>query len=309
MLGAIKRFFVYRFDPCHNFLQQGLRTALAVFLSILLYRSLSAYPEHYWVVLAATFIMQTRVGKLSFTPHLSVLACGILSALVAWLMITLQPWLFISAPVFALLAMAFVYYSRKGHEATVRAFFILLYAVMSLGLPLLPGGSGLQRVSFMLLGTVCALIASFTFRKNPILYFQRLLNVYRHNIAELIMLELRTMATNTSAEKRLHELRNRLLRQERELLTLAKPFSDNANYIKGLRAFAIDIGNLRFFELDDKTALAHGLYTILKPRLKQFTQTTIPLGPLAESKNTSELLNVFEQRDIALQKLGGAADE
>jgi len=309
MLGAVKRFFVYRFDPCHSFLQQGLRTALAVSLSILLYRSLWAYPEHYWVVLAATFIMQTRVGKLSFTPHLSVIICGILSALIAWLMITLRPWLLISAPVFALLAMAFVYYSRKGHESTVRAFFVLLYAVISLGLPLLPGGSGLQRFSFMLLGTACALIASFTFRKNPALYFQRLLKVYRHNIAELIMLELRTMASKTSAEKRLHELRNRLLRQERELLTLAKPFSDSAAYIKGLRAFAIDIGNLRFFELDDKTTLAHGLYTSLKPRLAQFTQTRIPLGPLTETEATHRLINLFEQRDIALQALGASIDE
>jgi len=307
-MKSIRHAFIYRFDPCHEFLKQAIRTAFSTFLALVLFHIFHDYPERYWMVLSAAFIMQTRVGKSFLFKNISLIVCGLLASMTAFVMALLQTWMIPAAIVLGLFGAFYVAFSAKGHFAIIRSFFVFLFAIMSMGLPIMPGGSSWQRVCFVLLGVVCTLVAGFLWPDNRQKFLKRLFSVYEHNLAEFIFLELNMLIQQAINESTLHERRNRLLRQFRELKQYIPSYDKRLSYLENLRGFAIEVGNVRLLHNSEEqiiiaSELLDKLYAPLQPILKiKIKKAKESSQPLTEHLSAKLLFNrfneIFEQRSV-----------
>lgn len=299
LISSFKQYFVYRFDPCHLFLKQAARTAISLILALVLFHYFTEAPERYWVVLAAAFIIQARVGKSGLASYFSIIVVGTVAAAVGCVMTSLHPSLLAIAVALGLLGVAFSFYSMKGHVKTVRGFFVFLFAIMSSGLPLSVSATLLDRGAFIVLGTLCALLASLLWPKNGGKEFKRLLKIYEHNVSELILLQLRSMLHDEKVFlKMIHERRNRLLRQFRMLQDLATTpeLERSLRYADQIRVFAVSIGNLRYFSFENSNFI-HSMYAQIFPLLKTFLLTSSHVRYFKTvSGNNCEIAGLYNTR-------------
>ncbi len=212
---SITDFFRYefkqRFDPFHDYLKQAIRGAFAVSLAILLFRFFPQFSQGYLLIFVAAFITQTRVGETASEQLLSVAVCGMLATLVAIIAVYAAESMAILAIYLALLGALVVLYGSKSYTAFIRIYFIVLFALISSGLPL-NGASVLERGLFMLIGTGCSLIASCLWIEKLSTRFDRGIIIFQHTVLEFMYQEILCGLNEGSRrknEERLHERRSR----------------------------------------------------------------------------------------------------
>src|SRR3990167_3303035 len=180
--------FKKRFDPQHSFLKQAIRTALACFIALIIYRKFPQYREGYWVVLTTAFIIQARLGDTRIKQVFSVLLCGAFAAVLAWVatIFYAKPWLL--ALYLAVTSSLVIIIGAKDFNWFMRAFYVNLFAIMSGGL-ILQGDTSIQRFWMIILGTVIASLCSLLWLASKQRVFQLALQTYLHTFAEFLFIQ------------------------------------------------------------------------------------------------------------------------
>ncbi len=274
MLNYLQREILTRFDPDYNYFKQAIRTGLVCLLSILVYRAFPAtYSESYWVVLAAVFLVQTRLGATQWQQMRTLSLCVLSAAILGYL----SGFVF-NNPIYSALFLAVttfiaIYLSVFGLHMAIACFFINLYAILSVGLPT-ASSCLLQRFLMILLGGALALLVCFLWPTRLKPQLRRDEKIYLRTLAEFshaLVENYLHPAYPQQAEKfeyRLHERRDRLLRMlnavrhsqhlasEKKLLTINEQDSTEEFIVRAEQLFAlfISLGNIRHY-VRDVTAL------------------------------------------------------
>ncbi len=307
--------FSHRFDPYNDYLKQAVRTALACLLAVVLYRVLPQYNQAYWAILSAAFLIQTRVGKTASEQLLSMSLCGLLAACVAVLAIFAAFNTLVLALYIALLGVIVVFISAKGHNPMVRIFFIVLFAIISAGLPM-QGSVVWERGLFIVVGSMLGVLCGLLWLEQPNKIFIKALRLYFHAVAEFVYQQIQLILHDASEEKleaRLHERRNRLLRQLNYLRKLSAQLnlpeiSEKLLIAEKLWMTSLAFGNLRYLLTDQGDSLKDNwIYAgqQLLPTLQMFmphkylkissSESAKPLNQDLVSFYTDQLSQLFDK--------------
>lgn len=148
--------FIQHIDPEYEQLKHATRTTLAAVIAFILYHEY-LWPQSYWLILPAVFILQAGTGSRLMTRLLFVTVTGI-SAATATLIagyLAASPW---SIAFFVALMTAIgIYLGTLSQPVATAAFFITVLTMMSCGMPTDSSGYQ-QRAIMMLFSTVIDLL-------------------------------------------------------------------------------------------------------------------------------------------------------
>ncbi len=253
MKNYIQREFIDRYDPDYAYLKQAIRTALAALIAVIIYRLQSqVWLEGYWMVLAAAFLMQTRLGKTQ-TQQLIFLSMAILGAAVlAYIAQLLYPYTFWLAIFLAITTFIAIYCSKFGLNFAIESFFINLFGIISAGIePTII----IERPLMILLGGGFALIMCFLWPVNLTKQAGQNRKIYLRCLAELSIslgesyLHPDYHSKKDKFEKHLHERRNRLLRTLNSLRHSEPQATDFLSKAEHLFELLLALGNIRHYLL------------------------------------------------------------
>ena len=154
----LKTLWLKQLDPDQEYLKQGIRTFLAGFIAILIYRyQQTTWHQGYWILLASSFLMQTRVG-LSQKKQVTILIGSVIVSSIMVFFAGLASGHVIPLAIFlGCTTFLSVYLGSLGHVFAVSCFFVNLFVIISAGLQTdMPGL--LQRSAMMLLGGFIAVL-------------------------------------------------------------------------------------------------------------------------------------------------------
>lgn len=264
MISLLKTELIDRLDPDFTYLKQAIRTALAALIAIVLYHYKSHWAQGYWIILAAAFIMQTRLGHTQLQQLKSVAICGICAAILAYFAgffwhSTLWLALYLAVTTFFTL-----YIGILGVDIAMGAFFVNLFAIMSAGLVVDSMGQQ-QRFFMVLLGAGLAFLMCFLWPTKIRNNWNHSLKIYFLCLAEFCRTLGHSYQTISPAKKvkletTFHERRSRALRllnKVRSNYLLLQHKKDEAVLLERaehLFLAIIAVGNLRH-RLDTMTDL------------------------------------------------------
>lgn len=216
MLNKLKVEFIDRLDPDNAYLHQAIRTALAALLALIVYRY-SHWLEGYWIVLAAAFLMQTRLGETQAQQMFTLTLSGICAAGLAYGAGFFWQHTLLLAFYLAGVSFATVFIGLLNANIAICGFFVNLFAIMSAGIITTTAGQ-LERSLMILLGVAFTLLASLLWPTQPLRNWHQAVKIYLLGLAEFnetlsrSYLHPEYYLKKKKFENVLHERRNRLLR-------------------------------------------------------------------------------------------------
>ncbi len=263
MLATFRTEFINRFDPDNTYLQQAIRTGLATFIAIIIYRYKTDWSQAYWVIMSAAFLMQTRLGFTQLQQISTLTIAGICSAIVAYLASLCWGNTFVLALYLSMTSFVAIYLSVLGENIAITCFFINLFAIMSAGLITT---DNIQRSLMILIGSIIALFMCFLWPPKLENIVSKSVKIYYLCLAEFCE-KLNSaysaqdyLVNKDKYERQFHERRNRTLRflnklrqsfhktQQQQIFTdtMQSKYENVVETANQLFKSAIALGNLRF---------------------------------------------------------------
>lgn len=260
MLQFVKTEFIARFDPDHAYLKQGIRTALSTLIALIVYRCEPNWTEGYWIVLAAVFLMQTRVGNNQWQQTLSLLFSGISAAVLAYVAGFFWHQVILLALYLAITTFITSYVALLSNNIFFIGYYINLFALMSSGLVTDTHGQ-VERFYMILLGSFITFALGFLWPTRVKQQWRRALKIYFLSLAELCDALSKSYLQHQGHrlkiikfEHRMHERRNRslrLLNRVRDSYQRINKTPADAKWLEKaehLFMVVIALGNIRHYE-------------------------------------------------------------
>ena len=270
----IKTEFIYRLDPDHAYLKQAVRTGLAGMLAVIIYRYQPQWTEGYWIILAAAFLLQTRLGHSQLQQMSTVFICGLLAALLAYIAGFFWHHLILLACYLALTTFFTIYIGVLGFHAAVSGFFINLFVIMSAGLMTTPSGQT-ERFCMIMLGDLLALSMCLLFPTGKLDFWYASLKNYFLSLSEFS--EMLATVRNKKFKAQFHERRSRIskfieqIRSALHDLELVKPtkITQSSQWVEQLERvnkamIALTNRYDRFFEALHKPSVSDNIQSIFQ---------------------------------------------
>lgn len=299
-------------------MKQAIRTGLAGLLAIIIYRYKTDWTQAYWIILAAAFLMQTRLGLTQQQQVHTLLLSGICAALLAFLASFFWNSTLLLAVYLAVTTFIVVYLSVLGENVAIASFFINLFAIMSAGL-IADNTSSVERFWMILIGTFIALLMCLLWPTQPIKNLSTSLNIYFLCLAEFSgklsegYLCDDYLINKSNYEKQFHERRNRSLRflnKTRDVFNLVKnkqlfSLQEQQKYelylenVEHLYELIISLGNIRHRLTDNlnssviKSEVNH-VHHEISHQLREVAQQKIPL----QLQNLSTAIHQLEVKQL-----------
>jgi uncharacterized membrane protein YccC len=215
LVQHFKTEFIYRLDPDQAYLKQAIRTGLAGMLAVIIFRLHPQWTEGYWIILAAAFLMQTRLGHSQLQQMASVLICGFFAALFASLAGFFWHYPLLLASYLAITTFITIYIGVLGLNVAIAGFFVNLFVIMSAGLISSTTGQT-ERFFMILLGDVLAIGMCLLFPTHTRDHWHHALKAYFVCVSEfsdrLSEIFNQPEVKVKKFAKRFQERRNRMLR-------------------------------------------------------------------------------------------------
>lgn len=242
----IKKEWIDRFDPDHAYLKQAVRTAMAVLIALIVFRWQSNWKEGYWIVLAAAFLLQTRLGKTLTEQVVTVLSCTLFAAILAYIAGFFWHNTFGLALYLSLTVFVATYFNVVSVNIAISTFFINLFVIMSAGIITNLAGQ-IERPFMIGIGGCIAASLCFLWPTKSIKNWQNYAKIYFFSLSELnntmvnSYLHHEYHLRKNEFENKLHERRNRVLRHlnflRHSYQPLEQKFNLNHSLLQNYRVF------------------------------------------------------------------------
>lgn len=304
-----------RFDPYHDFLKQALRTTVAAFLGMLFQKAFSNWNQAYWAILMGVFLTQTRIGDTDQERILSVLICGLLSTLLAIIALIAANSTLILVLYYAFLGAIVVFYSIGNLPRFPRVFFVVLFALISGGIPVHGALIG-ERVLVMLIGTGFSVLSSFLWLETLSVKFHRAFKIFEYTQVEFVYRQIRLVLSESPEEKkelRLSERRNRSLRQLYFLRNLAQQLHSEKvdhklNRAERLWKLAVGFGNLRYLLRQSQMKMRYA-FLCAEIELNPYFTEILPKGSVKKMPTTPPHYSEAEWAKFYISRFKSAFEE